>query len=193
MDTPKVATPENIYTSVIFLYINQILNVGTKRQLRNEDLLPLPENLLSSACFDNLKKSNSPNIQVTYCKESNALGILFWRCYGNTFLVLGLFVLVNTLLGFGGPLLIGAVVQYIEDKPDIHDLVNGLSLVIALVLIFTLSSISNVQYNLRCQLLQLQVKSALYRAVFAKAISTTVHEWSLLSNNSESQVSNYNL
>ena len=85
-------------------------------------------------------------------------------------------------------MLIGETVKFIQQKPHADDLSNGLLLIIILAVVLILSAISNAQYNIRGQLLQLALKGGLSRAVFSMAMSTTIYEWSHFENMTESQV-----
>lgn len=173
------------------MYFNEILVQGNERQLQFDDLVSLPSGLVSRAsrsCFESVTGFKSSHIEVIVGSEAYALGLLFWKAQKGPFLVLGLIALVNTLLSFGGPLLIGAVVSYIQDDPKIKDITNGLVLVLILCVVLLLSAVCNTQNNIRGQLLQLSLKGGLSRAVFSVSLSRTVHEWSLLPDMDESQV-----
>lgn len=188
---PLKQDTHHIGWSVLFLYFNPVLNRGNEQQLNFDDLIRLPQYLesdVSRNVFEAVAGSSDSSaanpadrrIQVYVGQEVYALAVLFWRAQKGPFLWLGVIMFFNTLLSFGGPLLIGAVVSYIQKDPNEGDLVRGMMLIGVLCGVLLLSAVLNTQNNIRGQLLQLSLKGGLSRAVFSSALSTTVYQWSLL-------------
>jgi hypothetical protein len=169
----------SIKNSVLFVYFNNILRKGNDRQLQFDDLLGLPSDLTSNLSKDNFKIVGN-DIKVLSGSEASSLAKLFWRSQGTTFLCLGVLVLINTLLSFGAPLLVGAVVAFVEKKPDISDLNNGVLLVVSLSGILILSAVCSTQVNIRNNLLQLYLKGGLMRSLFDVSLSLKIKDWSQL-------------
>jgi hypothetical protein len=96
--------------------------------------------------------------------------------YKNIFVTQGLLKFVSLCLSFSGPLLLGQMVKLIEKESDNENVLQGILLTVILGVSFLISSLVNVQYSIRGDILRIKLKNALSLSVFSRVIDLPLHE-----------------
>jgi hypothetical protein len=109
--------------------------------------------------------------------------------YKGIFVTQGLLKFISLCLSFSGPLLLGEMVKLIEKESDHKNVLQGILLTFILGVSFFASSMVNVQYNIRGDILKIKLKNALSLAVFSRVIDLPLHE-TYAKDISEAQASN---
>jgi ABC-type multidrug transport system fused ATPase/permease subunit len=100
--------------------------------------------------------------------------------HGKKFISVGVIKFCSCLSSFLGPVLLGAMVSYIEDyegSTSERSLSYGLLLVSLLGCSFVLAAMLNTAYNIRCAIMQLQINGTLMRLVFHRAMMMPSYAW----------------
>ena len=204
-DSNHTPLPESkVSYSLLFSWFTPVLAAGARRLLHLSDLPRLPQTLqccynaarlqvesLKSFLYINEHSNNHTVDDGDYLidnwiaetdEKAPKLGYLtliklLWNVYGMEFLSLGIFKLLICLSSFAGPLLLGAMVSYIEDSVGTDNLLYGLYLVAALGFSFLVSAALNTASNIRGTILQMKVKGALTKLVFARAMNLPLYAW----------------
>lgn len=190
--------------SLMFFWFTPTLKVGFQRLLQLSDLPNLPDTMssthnatlmsteaqiLANSCQSPFGGSSSPASQhknwwaaesdtASHKRASSKLVSILWRCYGPKFIVLGIIKLLNVLASFAGPLVLGAMVTYIQTDAHVDTIGYGLFLVACMFLSFLISAILNTSNNVRGGCLQISVKAGLTKLVFARAMRLPLYAWS---------------
>jgi ATP-binding cassette subfamily C (CFTR/MRP) protein 10 len=161
----SVRTP---LTSVFFLWFTPLLNIGASRQLQMSDLPLLRPDYLSSEWHARFKAH-----LAGYVSLWAVCGRLFLKPFG----FLGFLKLVNTMLGFVGPLLLHALVSYIEDSDDGARVSSGVVLVVLMGVSAAASAFVSTQFSFRVGMLQMNVRSSFLPTLFDIALQLRECEW----------------
>jgi len=82
-----------------------------------------------------------------------------------------------TVVSFGGPLLLGQLVRYVEKDDDDKNIGVGLGWCSLFFIGYCMIATLNTQYNIRGMVLALRMKGALTRILFSRAISLPSCAW----------------
>jgi ATP-binding cassette subfamily C (CFTR/MRP) protein 10 len=82
-----------------------------------------------------------------------------------------------TVVSFGGPLLLGQLVRYVEKGDDDKNIGVGLGWCSLFFIGYCIIATLNTQYNIRGMVLALRMKGALTRILFSRAISLPSCAW----------------
>jgi hypothetical protein len=201
--TPSfILTELKLTYSLLFHWFTPTLQIGYNRLLQIADLPNLPSTMKSQHGAAQLgseaekhidrqtkriqRLSMSEHDNDTWLNESDTaaqrrasrvLVSIFWNCFGNKFIVLGIIKLLNCLASFAGPLILGAMVNYVENDASVDTLGYGLFLVAMMGVSFLLSATLNTANNVRGGVLQISVKGALTKLLFARAMNLPVYAW----------------
>lgn len=107
----------------------------------------------------------------------------------NIFVTQGLLKFISLCLSFSGPLLLGEMVKLIEKESDHKNVLQGVLLTVILGGSFLISTVVNVQYSIRGDILRIKLKNALSLSVFSRVIDLPLHEM-YAKDISEAQASN---
>ena len=151
--------------NIFFLQFNKILKEGWGTTLNVQDLLELPENL-----YSNYNKSKFQSIASNLINNKNKKNyfifhVIFERHKYNI-LFIGFLKLITIILSFSGSILIGMMVDYIEQ--DDKSFYDGLILVSYFIFAFGFSAIMNTIFEVRVNYLQTRIKGALITSIFDK-------------------------
>ena len=105
------------------------------------------------------------------------------------FITQGLLKFISLCLSFSGPLLLGEMVKLIEKESDHKNILQGVLLTAILGVSFLISSLVNVQYSIRGDILRIKLKNALSLSVFSRVMDFPLHEM-YAKDVSEAQASN---
>ena len=91
------------------------------------------------------------------------------------FITQGLLKFLSLVLSFSGPLLLGQMVSLIEKESDHKNVLEGILLTAILGFSFIVTSIVNVQYSIRGDILRIKIKNSLSLSIFSRAIDLPLH------------------
>jgi ABC-type multidrug transport system fused ATPase/permease subunit len=122
----------------------------------------------------------------SWCKSTNsaikskgywALVKLLWKVHYSAFFTLGLLKALTSVAGFGGPIVLGLLVDYIESNP-MESISKGVKLVALLALSFIASAWLNTAFNVHAFVTKGKIRGGLTTAVFDRALALPGHAWS---------------
>jgi len=93
------------------------------------------------------------------------------RCYGLQVIKMGLIKVMLIGLSFSGPLLLGYIVQYLQDGVTTDNITEGLFYMGLLSLSSIASALLNTNYNLRSLGIKMNIQGALVRMIFNRSMS----------------------
>ncbi len=181
--------------------LTSLLKLGAEKDLVLDDMLNIPLHLHPEQCRIALFEASS-RVYINRCEDydtykAKLVFTLVRKVYGWDILRVGVIKLITVLLNYTGPLLIGAMVSFIEsgksdndDKTDdlstnsgnflvytpSLDWTGGLTLVGLFALSFTLSAIMNTMYSVQISYLQARIKGSLTTCVFERLLSFSAIE-----------------
>jgi ABC-type multidrug transport system fused ATPase/permease subunit len=195
--------------SFVYNWFTKTLIRGSKQKLQIEDLPHIPFEIESKNCvlefmqyarlsavkredddwIDKYTFSKSPVAKRGYVSIWPLLGSILY-CHGWAFFKIMILKLFGLLLSFVGPVLLGKIVNYLQDGVTKENLVVGLILVAILCGSSLLSSIINANTNTRYLEIRLKLQASLAIIVYSRALSLPVIAWKDLEF-SEAQINNF--
>lgn len=154
---------------MFFWWLNDVLTLGSKRPLTDEDLFPLLKDYTAEAlaeeaekCWlDELKRSQSKNTKPRLWKAMSRL--IPWR---SRFVIL-IFVILRSLSADVLPVCLWLVLKMLNDGPD-TDMKFAFIYVALLGITSTIQATSTQHYNYATDLWGLKLKVALIGLVYKK-------------------------
>ena len=133
--------------------------------------------------------TNDPSTALPSLKSTAPLFFSLMTSHKGIFITQGLLKFISLCLSFSGPLLLGEMVKLIEKESDHKNILQGVLLTAILGVSFLISSLVNVQYSIRGDILRIKLKNALSLSVFSRVMDFPLHEM-YAKDVSEAQASN---
>ena len=159
------------YAALLALYlitlipdgVQPLMVKGSRRQLNSPDDL-----------FD-LPRKTSPQVVAPEFErqvlETGSLVRSLHRCFGASFYALGLVKFLGDSLGFVGPLVLAALVQFIDDKTE--PMLFGYLCAAALCLASFTAALCNVHFDFKVGEIGLRMRIALVSMIYRKTLSVS--------------------
>jgi hypothetical protein len=168
-DVQTSERPRTLAETLTFSFLNSIIAAGALRQLRFADLLLVPAVASTAAAarrlLDRLQRAEI--VRPT-------LGTMLFSRFWLPFVILGALQGASTAITFAGPLLLNALLQYLDSGSGTDSILTspwaGLLWALLLPLQAGVGAIVSTQFSYRAQLLQLQVRAGVTAAVFKQML-----------------------
>ncbi|KAG6511042.1 hypothetical protein ZIOFF_029091 [Zingiber officinale] len=159
----------------MFKFVNTMMDVGVRKQLDFEDLVPLPSELMPSLCHTLMLDC--------WVAEKNKHGshLLFkamYNAYGWHYLRLGLLKALNDGVGFITPLLLNKLIRYLQQGSNSTE---GYILALSMGLTSIFKSFLDTQYSFRLMKLKLMLRSSIMTIIYHKCLNISLAERSTFS------------
>lgn len=156
-----------LWSRLIFGWVGPLLRTGAVRQLGPDDVPPLSAEdgtARWSRRFETALEAERARAKPSLLRAARVV-------FGADFYAFAGLQLINDLLGFSGPVLLKLVVTYVQDfAGGTATLARGYTILVVLLLTYTLTAVLATQYQLRMARLQLRVRTALAAAVYAQVL-----------------------
>ena len=157
------------FSSFTFEWVTHVLNTGMQKQLADEDLHPL----LTPDTSTETGRRLLEEWQVETAKNPDDPSLLSatWRVYRKTMLISGLYKFFNDTVVFVGPLLLQALIQYVEKggAGETTYALDGIMLAAGIFLAKTVESFAMGQYFHLGYKIGGQVRAGMTMMVYRKA------------------------
>jgi|EP01049_Picozoa_sp_SAG25_P007020 ATP-binding cassette subfamily C (CFTR/MRP) protein 1 len=174
LDDAQMAPIENVcpeqqsslWSRMTFSWVTPLLKIGYKRALTPDDIFKVDRR---DQTVTNVDKFNRLWRQEWVSKGQNAsLVRVLLACFGREFAVGGLFKIGNDASQFVGPIALGGLLQFVNDRSQ-PDWV-GYSYALLLLVGQVLGSLCEVQYFQRVMRVGMQVRAVLIAAGYRKSV-----------------------
>jgi ATP-binding cassette subfamily C (CFTR/MRP) protein 10 len=178
-------TEECVTRSIWFNWFTKTLYTGHLSRLNLNDLYHLPNTMKAAVLSlpELLRSTSTVKLDTSESEKLQILLQIISKHHFSAFIILGLLKLGCTLISFGGPLILGYLVNFVNyptPRSDLNRVFDGLLLVISLTLCLLLSAILNTAYNMRGNILQMKLKSIFTLLLYHRVTSLKLHHWSEL-------------
>lgn len=177
----------DIFSRFHILRIFYLFSGNEKKIETCDDLYDLPSNLNTSylraklhSALGSVKKPEDVTIygsaDVTVVPEPEKITLLkaLHTCFGLEFYSIGVLKLISDILGFGGPLLLNKLVNFIEDKNESPE--TGYLCALGLFLTTFFGALTNVHFNFCMAKVGLKLRGALIATIYRKTLETNYSE-----------------
>ena len=183
----------NLSCSFLLNWFTAVLHAGSRKQLEITDLPSLPDIYSSNHSMHSFQASFMSNnnnaarrrkafidddwlTHLMSAEVKNKLGVhqlvrTITYCYGLQVTKMGLIKAILIGLSFSGPLLLGYIVQYLQDGVTTDNITEGLFYMGLLSLSSIASALLNTNYNLRSLGIKMNIQGALVRMLFNRSMS----------------------
>uniref|UniRef100_A0A0A9XHY7 ABC-type xenobiotic transporter n=2 Tax=Lygus hesperus TaxID=30085 RepID=A0A0A9XHY7_LYGHE len=152
---------------LFFSWVNPLLSKGCNGQIESsDDLYDLPDKLSAHHLSVHIIKAVYP-LHESYCRKSlfRALHSCFWvEFYG-----VGIIKFIGDVAGFCTPLLLKALVQFIEDSSE--PISYGYIYAIGLCTASLVGAFCNAHFNYKVTIVTLRMRGALVSLIYRKILS----------------------
>eukprot|EP00301_Raphidiophrys_heterophryoidea_P005610 c12337_g2_i1.p1 GENE.c12337_g2_i1~~c12337_g2_i1.p1 ORF type:complete len:1012 (+),score=248.52 c12337_g2_i1:94-3129(+) len=157
----------SLWERLTFSWINPLLELGAATPLDHQHLYSLPPDDLCGVSFDTMRLAWS-RFSRGRPRHKTSLFRAFLSAFGPYFFVTGLFKVVNDVSIFAGPLLLKAIVSFLDhhNSPAWH----GYAYAAGLFLCNEVQSVALGQYFFRGLRLGLRVRAAVCSLVYSKSL-----------------------
>ena len=161
---PSPELSANLFSTILFSWISPMIAKGYRKPLTEADLWTLNPEDQSMFCNDAFSREWKRESR----KKTPSLTKAFFRSFGFSFVIGGLYKLVQDILGFVPPFLLNYVISFLQN-PDAPGW-QGYMYAVAMLVSATVQSIFLHQYFQRITMTGLQLRSATITSVFDKAL-----------------------
>jgi ABC-type multidrug transport system fused ATPase/permease subunit len=187
------STDFNLSCSFLLTWFTAVLHAGSRKQLEITDLPSLPDIYSSNHSMHSFQASFMSNnnnatrrrkafidddwlTHLMSAEVKNKLGVhplvrTITHCYGLQVIKMGLIKAILIGLSFSGPLLLGYIVQYLQNGVTTDNISEGLFYMGLLSLSSIASALLNTNYNLRSLGIKMNIQGALVRILFNRSMS----------------------
>ncbi|XP_058067677.1 ABC transporter C family member 13 isoform X8 [Magnolia sinica] len=158
-------TVHSYWHLLTFKSINSVMDLGVTKQLDFEDLIQLPHELNPSHCHSTLLRCWAAE-ETKYCTDPSLFRAICYA-YGWPYMFLGLLKVLNDLISFVGPLLLNALIRFLQQGSGHFD---GYLLAISLGLTSTFKSFLDTQYSFHLAKIKLKLRSSIMTVVYRKCL-----------------------
>lgn len=176
-----------LLSSVFLSWFTPVLSTGNQKKLELSDIPLLPQQLRTNSSkkkFVERRSTEEQNGYLTDCwmrcsdsdytkklrKSRSTLLRRILTVQGSALFKTGVLKLLMTALSFAGPVLLGNIVSFIEQKPTINEYPEALLWISLLAISSAASAALNTNYNLRSWAIKASVQGSLTRVVFERAM-----------------------
>ena len=120
------------------------------------------------------KEDRHPEVTIQDGKVDDiTLRRALFRAFGVHFFLLGIVKFIANILIFAGPLLLNALVAFMEDKCDKQPMKNGYYYALGLFLSTFLSAMLGTHFNYQITRIQVKVRAALITTIYRKSLAVS--------------------
>ncbi|CAL1292974.1 unnamed protein product [Larinioides sclopetarius] len=172
----------NIFSRILFLWVHSLMLKGFNKNLKNiDDLYDLPPSLqsanLSEKIFSEriaLNETEQENYVKLCCNsvkiKTLPLVALLYKTFAFEFFSIGILKLICNISNFGGPLLLNALVSFLESDVEVHSK-QGYFYALGLFLVTFIFAIFSVQYNYFINKICLKIRASIMMLVYRKTLN----------------------
>lgn len=161
----------NIFSRILFYWVNPLIRKGTEGKLRNnDDLFELPDCLNIRRMTERLQK---------YLSDTKSLFKALHLAFGFQFYAVGILRLISDLAGFAGPLLLGGLLRTSETEGT-TDESNAYYYAAGLFASTLVSAIAGVHFSWRMNLVSTKMRISLVSAIY-RFVSSLISLYSICS------------
>ncbi|GBM02676.1 Multidrug resistance-associated protein 7 [Araneus ventricosus] len=183
-DLGAAEEPSNILSKILFLWVHSLMLKGFNKNLKNiDDLYDLPPSLqsvhLSEKIFsqriasDETEQENYVKLCCNSAKiKTLPLVALLYKTFAFEFFSIGILKLICDISNFGGPLLLNALVAFLELEEEVYSK-QGYYYALGLFLVTFIYAIFSVQYNYFINKICLKIKASIMMLVYRKTLNLT--------------------
>nr|XP_022903100.1 multidrug resistance-associated protein 7 [Onthophagus taurus] len=177
------------FSKLFFHWVSPLMQKGVEEKIVfPDDLFDLPDSLRSDTLSRKLERAligdgerppadhASPPLvpDVAFSRSNNNNNSLFralHKCFWVQFYSIGALKLFADLLGFAGPMLLGKLVGFIEDKNE--NIQNGYGYAVGLFTTTLLGSFFNTHFNFLMAIVGLKIRGALITTIYKKTLTVS--------------------
>ncbi|KAL3686877.1 hypothetical protein R1sor_013186 [Riccia sorocarpa] len=164
------------WSTLTFSWVTPLMDIGSVRQLTQEDLFPLPKEMSPNLCCGRLyshweeekKKGGSPSLLKPIL-----------RTYGRAWLAVGVLKVVNDSLSFLGPVFLNGIVNFLETQNK--SLLYGYGWAVGLGIVSVVRAFLGAHYTNMLLRVRLQLKASISAMIYQKALCVSLAERSCFS------------
>ena len=190
-----VAEGTNIFSKLVFWWVEPLMKKGAKGQLRKvEDLFHLPTSMASENVEREFNKIYlHPETQINSANETDELNSFktsietsvkpcpktltllqaLKKAFGPRYYALGLVNFMSNMLSFAGPLMLNALVSFVESG-DEEPMIYGYYYALGLVLSTLIVAVSNTHIHYQIHRLRIQMRGALTTTIYRKSLAASL-------------------
>jgi ABC-type multidrug transport system fused ATPase/permease subunit len=168
--------PHSIFDVLTFRFLDDTIAAGESRQLNLADMLSVPPSASTAIAADRMTSS----LWLSDGAAAPSLIRLLFSQFGRPWLFLGVLQALLLVQGFAGPLLLNALLRFIDAPEDssaggavVTSPWAGLAWALLLPLQAGFGALVSTQFSYRTQLLQLQIRAGVTAAVFERMLATS--------------------
>ncbi|GFX49240.1 multidrug resistance-associated protein 7 [Trichonephila clavipes] len=180
LDLGVAEEPSNIFSKILFLWVHSLMLKGSKKNLKSvDDLYDLPVSLQTAHLSERIFSCrNIPNdfnrknfIQCCKCMKMKALPLvsLLHKIFAWEFYAIGILKFISDVSSFGGPLLLNALVSFLETNDKIPSN-KGYYYTLGLFSVTFVSALTTVHYNYLISRIGLKIKASVMMMVYKKTL-----------------------
>jgi len=156
-----IARDEVTFLSQLFLsWVQPLMSKGSKHQLNSsDDLYDMPRRSCTHLIVPRFEREMQQTKSVV---ES------LHRCFGGPFYLMGILKFLGDSLGFVGPLVLGVLVEFIDDQTE--PMLFGYLCAAALCLATFFAALCNVHFNFGIAEIALQMRAVLVSMIYSKTL-----------------------
>nr|QBM06364.1 ATP-binding cassette sub-family C member 7 [Daphnia magna] len=149
------------FLSRLFLsWVQPLMKKGSRKQLNSpDDLFDLPRKTTSQLVAPQFERQMN---------ETQSVVRSLRNCFGSSFYLVGLLKFTGDALGFVGPLVLSALVQFIDNKTE--PMLFGYLCAAALCLASFTAALCNVHFNFKVSEIALRMRIALISTIYNKTL-----------------------
>ncbi|EFX82733.1 ABC protein, subfamily ABCC [Daphnia pulex] len=149
------------FLSRLFMsWVQPLMKKGSRKQLNSpDDLFDLPRKTTSQIVAPRFERQMN---------ETKSVVKSLHECFGSSFYLLGLLKFTGDALGFVGPLVLSALVQFIDNKTE--PMIFGYFCAAALCIASFTAALCNVHFNFKVSEISLRMRIALISTIYNKTL-----------------------
>jgi len=157
---------------LLFRWVDPLIGKAYRGTLHHpDDVFDLPESMTAHTVAAMVRRQADQMAKLTPVnQEVPSIGLvhLLYRCFGRQFLSIGVLKLLGDCSGFAGPLLLHAVVTFMENPGE--PIAHGYMYALGLALSSLVSALSSCHFNLLMAELGLKIRAAMTTSVYTKTV-----------------------
>lgn len=160
----------DIFSRLTFQWMGPLMRRGYDHYLTEEDMPSLPKGYGAGDSYDDLESE---------WEKSPHLLWAVWKAFGGPFMVGGFFKLIQDILAFAQPRLLGMLIKFVKDykdKPEDNPLSKGLVLAVAMFAVSIIQTAALHQYFQRAFDTGMKIKAGLTAAIYRKSLKAATRD-----------------
>ncbi|GAQ86722.1 ABC transporter C family [Klebsormidium nitens] len=170
----KLPSFRAIWSALTFRWVDGLMALGASRQLEPEDLFPLEESLEPRVCCQRLWSAWAQERREKQQQASLLRALM--HTYGWQLFALGSLKLFADGLNFAGPLLLHALMTFLDSAPERTSVAEGYWIAAALGFSSIARALLGQHYGFQLSKLAMRVRASMTTVVYRKALCVSLAE-----------------